>query len=80
MVYEEQGVDKRMEGVTHSIMENRNPMQARGPVENARLLPQMLGMEWTSGGRFDQRSGLRQGPNSPLSCMEEDKQAKSALT
>ena len=43
---------------THSTIAKRNPMQACGPAENARVLPHIPGMDLTVSGRLSNRSGL----------------------
>lgn len=43
---------------THSTIAKRNPMQACGPAENARVLPHIPGMDFTVSGRLSNRSGL----------------------
>ena len=43
---------------THSTIAKRNPMQACGPAENAKVLPHIPGMDLTVSGRLSNRSGL----------------------
>ena len=43
---------------THSISENRKPIQDRGPPMNVNWFAQTPGTEETASGRFSQRSGL----------------------
>ena len=61
------GIASGEQEATHSITEKRYPMQALLPPENARLFPQIPGIDWMASGGFSQRSGLKVSESPPVS-------------